>query len=177
MSAQPESWRPIPEFPGYEVSDRGRVRSYLVQGRREWHIANTPQRVLSSGSHGTKCYPMVMLRKDGKTHGHRIHRLVMLAFVGPCPEGMEICHNDGNRRNNHLKNMRYDTHQNNVIDCIVHGTSVAKLADQQVAAMREARRSGALLHHLSELYGVSLSSVSRIVRGITRASAPGPIQE
>lgn len=36
-----------------------------------------------------------------------VHELVMLAFVGPRPEGMEIDHIDKNRVNNKLSNLRY----------------------------------------------------------------------
>lgn len=42
--------------------------------------------------------------------------LIAETFLGPCPEGMECCHNDDNRANNRLDNLRWDTHQNNVKD-------------------------------------------------------------
>lgn len=42
--------------------------------------------------------------------------LVLEAFIGPCPEGMECCHNDDDRANNQLSNLRWDTHTNNVKD-------------------------------------------------------------
>lgn len=42
--------------------------------------------------------------------------LILEAFIGPCPNGMECCHNDDNRANNKLGNLRWDTHANNVID-------------------------------------------------------------
>lgn len=45
-----------------------------------------------------------------------IANLVLEAFVGPCPEGMECCHWDDNQSNNRLDNLRWDTHANNVRD-------------------------------------------------------------
>lgn len=42
--------------------------------------------------------------------------LVLEAFVGLCPEGMECCHQDDDRSNNRLENLRWDTHANNVKD-------------------------------------------------------------
>lgn len=45
----------------------------------------------------------------------------MLAFVGAEPDGMEVCHNDGDPMNNVLSNLRYDTHSSNMLDCVSHG--------------------------------------------------------
>lgn len=50
-----------------------------------------------------------------------VHRAVLLAFVGSCPEGMEGCHNDGDMYNNVLSNLRWDTPKNNRADVIRHG--------------------------------------------------------
>lgn len=46
-----------------------------------------------------------------------IHELVMLAFVGPRPNGMEIDHIDRNKNNNRLENLRYVTHKENMENC------------------------------------------------------------
>lgn len=47
---------------------------------------------------------------------------MLTAFVGPCPDGMEGCHNDGDPHNNRLDNLRWDTRANNARDAIRHGT-------------------------------------------------------
>lgn len=49
-----------------------------------------------------------------------LHRIVMLIKEWPCPEWMEVCHNDGDPKNNHPDNLRYDTRTNNVKDSIKH---------------------------------------------------------
>lgn len=110
-------WKDIPGYEGrYQVSDSGLVRSIIY-----------PQtRILSATkgeglTHRNGRYRSVHLRKDGSRQGWLVHRLVMLAFVGPCPEGMEVCHNDGNSHNNHLANLRYDTRSNNVLDNVRAG--------------------------------------------------------
>lgn len=48
---------------------------------------------------------------------------VLTAFKGPCPPGRECCHGDGDKRNNTLKNLRWDTRKNNHADKVVHGTT------------------------------------------------------
>lgn len=52
-----------------------------------------------------------------------VSRLVLTAFVGHPPEGMECCHYDGNPGNNNLENLRWDTHHNNMQDNLRLGTT------------------------------------------------------
>lgn len=67
-------------------------------------------------------YPIADLWRDGKPQTFRVHRLVLAAFVGPCPPGMEGCHDDGDPSNNQLTNLRWDTHSANIADQVTHGT-------------------------------------------------------
>lgn len=121
-----ETWRPIPGYEGsYEASDLGRVRSVerTITDRlgRSRRVRN---RVLR---------PAVCKRGDRITHlsvvlglgnPHHVHRLIMLAFVGPRPEGLETCHNNGDPTDNRLENLRYDTNSANHLDMQRHGTDV-----------------------------------------------------
>lgn len=105
-----ESWLPIPGYPGYEVSDMGQVRSYKGLGR--------PRRLKGSPGNGGHLY--ISLVNNGVRLSTSIHQLVLLAFVGPCPKGREVCHLDSNPANNHLSNLKYDTHQENMKDAAIH---------------------------------------------------------
>lgn len=119
-SSMPEEWRDIPGQSGfYQVSDRGRVRSVdrLVvssNGLRR----NLKGKVLKQrpDEHGRL---QVVLRNQ---KDHRVHQLVMRAFVGPCPPGMVVCHSDGDNKNNRLENLRFDSRGNNSRDAVKHGT-------------------------------------------------------
>lgn len=103
-----EMWRHVPGAPAYEVSDRGRVRSYKRKpGPR---ILAAP--VNSEGR------PHVCL--DGRSR--KVHQLVMEAFVGPRPSGQEVLHRDGDKSNNALTNLRYGTRSENRLDMVAHGT-------------------------------------------------------
>jgi hypothetical protein len=44
----------------------------------------------------------------------------MLAFVGPCPKGKEVCHGNEIKTDATLKNLRYDTRSNNMKDYFRH---------------------------------------------------------
>ena len=102
-----EIWKPIPGFPKYEVSNLGRVKSYK---RSNW------PRLLKATVNADGYSVLKLVDSENRSVTKGPHQLVMLAFVGPCPEGMEVCHEDGNPKNNRLSNLKYDTHRNNMQD-------------------------------------------------------------
>jgi NUMOD4 motif-containing protein len=109
-----ERWAAVVGFPDYEVSDRGQVRSYRRSGSPRlltpsWHRTRS----------GTAYYRVTL-------YGHRrairdIHTLVLEAFVGPCPKGMEGCHGPSGSLDNALTNLRWDTRRANVLDRVRDG--------------------------------------------------------
>jgi hypothetical protein len=104
-------WKPIPGFSGYETSNKGNVRSYRISG--PGNRRRSSPRILKASP--IQRYRRVMLRgDDGKRHLKKVASLVLLAFVGPPPEGQECCHNDGCSTNDALDNLRYDSHAANM---------------------------------------------------------------
>jgi len=162
-----EIWKKVPDFPGYEISNQGQVRSYFCQVGMKWEIAETPQRILRPARHGG--YRGVLLGCNGKRYYRRIGRLVLLAFVGPPPDGMEICHNDGDSLNDRLDNLRYDTHKANMQDALKHGSPIGakpKLNQRKVHAIRAKFASGK--HSRKDLareFGVSYWLIIRALKG------------
>jgi len=63
-----------------------------------------------------RAYRYLNLVRDGKATTFRVHRVILETFVGPCPDGMEGCHWDGEPGHNWLSNLRWDTHQHNSDD-------------------------------------------------------------
>lgn len=103
-------WRSIPGFADhYEVSNKGDVRSKTT-GRTLHLRANGKGRL------------QIDLYQNGIRTTVEVHRLVLLAFFGPCPEGMEGCHTDGDHTNNDVRNLRWDTRRENNLDAVRHGT-------------------------------------------------------
>lgn len=118
MSA--EGWRPVVGHEGrYEVSDLGHVRS--LDRITPQHGHRRRGRTLA-GSPNQSGHLQVGLWVGPRRHQALIHRLVLMAFVGPPPDGMEACHNDGNPTNNSLENLRWDTRSANRYDSVRHGT-------------------------------------------------------
>lgn len=169
-----EEWRPVVGFEGlYEVSDLGRVRSLdrEITCRNRWGSTLSyvlPGKVLRPGPAG-KGYLKVTLHRDGP-HYRYVHRLVLEAFVGLCPDGMEGCHNLGDRKDNRLSNLRYDTPTENQRDRTAHGkdqlgerNTQAKLTAAEVRQIR-GLATVASCGSLAERFGVRASHIARIVR-------------
>lgn len=171
-----ETWISIPGWQGlYEVSDHGRVRSV----RRCGQPGRKGGQVLAF-CFASQGYPAVSLSRRGAPYARRmmIHRLVASAFLGPVPKGMEVCHNDGNRRNCAVSNLRYDTRSNNAKDRVRHGTipdyrgersPSSKLTADEVKAIRSMRAAGESGKELARLFGVSQQNVCDIVKRRTWA--------
>lgn len=114
-----ENWRPVPGYEGlYEASDHGRVRSLDridSRGNRALGRVLLPD-VRPSG------HLRVSLCRNGRVKRMWVHRLVLSIFVGPCPDGLEGCHDDGDPANNAVDNLRWDTKSANARDRQRHGT-------------------------------------------------------
>ena len=174
-----EQWKPVDGYVGYyEVSNMGRVRSVTrvdCAGRTRY------SRILKGGR-SPKGYLSVGLYKDKSLKGFRVSRLVLAAFVGPCPTGMEAAHNNGDERDDRLDNLRWDTHLNNCADKKLHGTNKApsfgegnhasKLTDESVALIRKLALSGVQQKDLARQFGVNRSTMSFAVRGKTWKHVP-----
>ena len=174
-----ETWRPIPGFPGYGVSDKGRVRSYWLRiGSCARSISKAPQRILK-GAPGANGYPFVLLSKNRTKHGRTVHSLVTLAFLGPRPYGLEVCHKDGDQTNNHLENLRYDSRAANMRDASAHGrlNKGRRLSSAEARTVRFLRADGWSISALSSRYSMTTGCISEICLGRTYKNIGGPIMQ
>jgi hypothetical protein len=165
-----EQWREIPGHHGYLVSDLGRVRSLardVACGRGGKSTMPVRERILRPRCSKTG-YPQVSLGKGGT---QLVHKLVMISFRGPRPIGCQIAHNDGDRTNPRLSNLRWDTVAGNHADKKLHGTwqgreqnPAARLNAGDVAEMRAL--AGTIPRaELAAKHGVSVAHASKIITG------------
>lgn len=117
-----EEWRPVSGYEElYAISDKGRVKSLTrIIHYKDGRHRPTPEKIITP-SIDTSGYPTVTLSKNSVRKQSRIHKLVTEAFLGPCPDGLIVCHQDGNPANNHVSNLRYDTYKSNAEDMERHG--------------------------------------------------------
>lgn len=107
---------------------------------------------------------------SGKFKQFLVHRLILLVFAGPCPDGMQACHKDGNRINNSISNLRWDTVEANHADKIIHGTTNrgerhgnSRFTKDDIVKMRREFSDGSPVKELSARYKASVSVVCGIV--------------
>lgn len=118
-----EVWKPVVNFETlYDVSNYGHVRSlnhFTIDtlGRKRFFRGQ----LLSIFPADDTKHLLVTLTKLGVHHRFFVHVLVATTFIGPCPDGMECCHNDGNGLNNWYGNLRWDTRSSNNYDRAKHG--------------------------------------------------------
>lgn len=147
---------PIKRVPGYD--------NYYVSASGRFFRELKPQFNADGYRH---------VRLKGKTI--KTAKLVIAAFVGPRPDGMVVCHNDGNRSNDSIENLRYDTQANNIADIKRHGNlnppsgsrnGMSKLTDRKVIEMRRRYAKGGISHAaLGREYGVSREQARDIING------------
>jgi hypothetical protein len=163
------SFREIPQYPGYLFGSDGSVWSRKKPGPGEgltdtWHLMKgQPNRVSGYIQHAIR-----VNCKHLKRYGHR---LILEAFVGPCPQGQEACHINGVKTDNRITNLRWDTRKENGADRARHGTAKgsnhggSKLIESDIHEIRSLRKKGLTLQAIAEKYGVSFQMVSQIARG------------
>lgn len=174
-SFQDENLTPIPEFPGYAVGKDGSIWSRWTAHRLGY--ARGAEQVLGSRWKKLRGEPR---KEDGRlryTLKHESCRyvrkygshFVLIAFVGPCPPGMEACHNDGNCLNDASDNLRWDTSVANKADMRKHGTQVhgethpkAKIPDAAIPRIVELLAAGATYKSIAAIHGVTEQRIFQI---------------
>ena len=154
-----ETWVSIVGYEGlYEISDLGRVRSLQIRGLLGG---------IMTATRTNRGYYVIGLMNDGVKKQHRLHCLVLTAFVGPRPAGMQGCHGRDDKSDNTLSNLRWDTPKSNIAERQSFNGELnpnAKLSDAQTIEIRDRRLAGELLKTLAAEFGVSGVRISQIAR-------------
>jgi len=167
-------WKDHPDYIGaYQVSDDGRVRSlkrFAHSGFGSERSVPAKELSQSTDRNGYRC---VRLYSGGKPKNHFVHRLILDAFVGQCPDEYECRHLDGNRSNNRPENLRWGTRKENGEDKVSHGNSLrgelnteCKLTEWDVLWIKKfLKYKFAKQQYLADVFGVSKSLISAINTG------------
>lgn len=158
-----EVWKPVVGHETrYLISNMGRV--YSLNGGMRYRYKGVLLKPSSA-----KGYLRIKLHRPVKEG--RIHQMVLEAFVGPRPEGMDACHNDGNSLNNRLDNLRWASPKENMADAKKHGTACegtrhysAKFTENEVKYLRQRfPLSGLTYREFAATIGVSPNPVFRML--------------
>lgn len=183
----------IPDYPGYRACNNGTIWSFCAIAKKSpvtWkQLKPNPRK-----RDGRKRVPVK--RADGTRRLAYVSNLVLEAFVGPRPDGMECCHWDGNCLNDELHNLRWDTHVNNIADMKRQGRVIgrrldgtrkskknlnkefkpiikpyrhsrAKLTESDVLVIRRRLAEGEVQKEIAKSFGVSSDTVMRIANNET----------
>jgi ribosome-binding protein aMBF1 (putative translation factor) len=164
-----ERWKQC--HPNYEVSDQGRVRRTVGgKGARVGHILKPAP--------NNKGYLCVHLKDHGVSLPYTVHKLVATAFLGPCPDGYEVGHENGDKTDCRASNLVYQTRSQNMKHAYAvcgrvpkvpdhtgskHGQS--KLTEAQAVEIQKLRQAGVSGQTLARLFGVSKAVISTIFHG------------
>lgn len=181
------SYRYIPGATGYLVSDDGTVWSQWsrrgLKGNSgpgtEMYLDNVCRplkKVTMKPNKARRGNPIPYQYANVKIDGVRtlafIHKLVLLSFKGPCPDGMEIRHLNGNATDNRLDNLIYGTKRENTEDRFRHGTVLAgarhpraKLTENDILSIRERALNGESASGIARELGITKGHAARIIRG------------
>ncbi len=157
-------------FPGYFIGKDGSPWSYGKKNTKGWWKRLKPQ----PRSKKVRHLVVTLWCREERKHCFRyVHRLVLEAFVGPCPEGMQCRHDNGNPHDNRLENLQWGTPLDNMKDKIRHGTMPrgsthwkTKITEQDVLEIRRLCAEGRSQSSVSRMYGVSPGAIFNIVHRI-----------
>lgn len=172
-----ETWKDVPGWEDiYQVSNKGRVRSldrFIFSSKWKHGFQHQTGKILKPGTHKKSGHQIIIFTKPGTKKSLWVHSLVAQAFIGPRPDGLQVCHNDGNPKNNHVENLRYGTQKENSADSIRHGTARAlkghenpnaKLSLRQVRFLRKSRKQKSI-REWALYYEISPTTVCSIISG------------
>ena len=162
-----EIWRDIPGYEGaYQASSLGRIRSLprLIPVydsiRRVMYQRPVPGGILRQAVCDKAGHVSVHLGKYCR--GIPVHQLVMLAFQGYPPPGLEAMHLNGIPTDNRPENLQYGTHSQNMTDMYRLGKGPLKLTPEEVRQIRFGLACGWSPKELAAVYGVSDTCIWRI---------------
>jgi hypothetical protein len=165
-----KAWADIPGWPGYRVSTDGCIETRKLSTGlldKTWRPLKT---YLS-----TYGYSSVSLTDKGRSFRFNMNTLVLICHGPPRPHGRSFAlHNNGNRLDNRLENLRWGYGKDNADDRERHGRTArgenngaSKLTSADVLGIRKMRADGFGALRISKAFGVSKKTVQNVLRGNT----------
>lgn len=146
-----ETMKPILCFPHYWITPSGKLWSEKTQRFLKGFLDDWG-------------YIKVGLYRNDKRYIFRLHRLVLLTYCGPCPDGYVCRHLDGNPVNNAVDNLCWGTPKENSHDSLRHDTHGGKLTEQQKKEVCNLWATGRVTQkEIGCKFGVTQSNVSYLV--------------
>ena len=161
-------WREVPGYPSYSVSSEG-----IVARTTRAKTARVKNMNPTTNKDGCK---YLTLMNGGKGKTFRVHRLVLLAFIGE--SDLHADHINGERDDNRIENLRYISPSDHAKLHYGRNTGkpevAASLTEEQVVSLREEYAAGVSSKILMGKYQLCAAAVCELARGITYRNVGGP---
>lgn len=172
-STENEIWKDIKGFEGYyQASSYGRIRScdrYITEKTGKVNFLKS--RILKNNI-GDDGYYKVVLQKYGKAYYFRVCRLIAQTFLENSGNKPQVNHIDGNKLNDHVTNLEWNTVQENITHSIQSGLKPvgensfnAKLKETDIIRIRYLYDNKINnQNELARMYNVTQVNIGQIVR-------------
>lgn len=161
-----EVWKQIPNYPTYEASNTGRVRSI---DRIDCIGRHRKGKILCLGDNRT--YFQVMLFKDRIRNYPLVHQVIANTFLGE-KLGYQVNHIDGNKRNNHSDNLEWVTASKNQQHALRTGlrprgekVNTSKLSMKEVIEIRKRAKKGERGASLAREFKITKQNIYKVIKG------------
>ncbi len=163
---QCELFKVIPEWPNYEVSNAGCVRSLRRRVGYHGHGVDVKTKELVPLVHANGYHYVRLSDGLGGWRIEGIHRLVLLAFVRPPLKGQVACHYpDPNKANNNLSNLRWVYQWENETHKPEQGSKQKRLTKEEIGLAWRMRKAGATQSAIAKTVGVHQSAICGLLSG------------
>jgi len=146
----------------YSITENGKIFSHISNRYLIPNITRTG-------------YHLIRLYKNNKQKAHTIHRLVAQTFLGE--SNLTVNHIDGDKSNNHVSNLEWITHSENVQHAYDNGLKIgrgvkgeahsnSKLTNKQVLEIRYRKNTENISNvDLAKDYPVGARMIGAIING------------
>ena len=159
-----EIWKIVDGYENYQISNNGRVKS-IEREVNYWRGGKRikKEKILKPDVDKDGYLVVTLFDKNIKRKRFRIHRLVALAFI-PNPENKEtVNHEDGNKNNNCISNLTWQSNIENQQHAWKNGLKKGKLTKNQVRVIKDLLKNTTLNNtEISKLFNVDPSVISNI---------------
>lgn len=161
-------FKQIRDYPNYRINVLGEIQTCVERG------SNRPTdtwRTLKQIYDKSCGYMIVTLCKEGVKKNKRVHRLLCEAFLPNPDNKAQINHIDGNKLNNSLNNLEWNTPKENAQHAVRTGLCDNRRKDQEVAVLQYDLEGNYLaeyasIHQASRDTGVAYQNIYKVCQGL-----------